>query len=184
MKTARYALVALDANQPDPPQTLAVGPLESVTALIPSSIAQAELRADTAAMLAFARDAVGEVKRQAVKLGSLKAVQRLDVINDMAARMDSLSVRLDAHVAKQQLRRQKKREDALRAELDAALAALSGEPPEPNQDPDLEAPNEEPEEYSRHGYDTADDAPILDPNLYTGISKDPGKPDAGKAHVP
>jgi hypothetical protein len=120
---------------------LAVGPLESVTALIPSSIAQAELRADTAAMLAFARDAVGEVKRQAVKLGSLKAAQRLDMLDDMAARMDSLSVRLDAHMAKQQLRQQKHREDALRAELAAALDALGGEPPDAEQDPDLEAPN-------------------------------------------
>jgi hypothetical protein len=111
MKTPRYALVALDANQPDPPQTLAVGPLDSVTALIPGSIAQAELRADTAAMLAFARNTVGEVKRHALKLGELKAAQRLDMLNDMTARMDSLSVRLDAHVAKQQLRQQKKRED-------------------------------------------------------------------------
>jgi hypothetical protein len=124
MKIPRYALVALDANQPDPPQTLAVGPLESVTALIPSSIAQAELRADTAAMLAFARDAVGEVKRHAVKLGELKSAQRLDMLNDMTARMDSLSTRLDAHLNRQQLHQQKIREDALRAELAAALDAL------------------------------------------------------------
>jgi hypothetical protein len=117
MKIPRYALVALDANQPAPTQALAVGPLADVTALIPGSIAQAELRADTAAMLKFARDAVGEVKRQAVKLDSLKAAQRLDMINDMAARMDSLCARLDAHMSQQQLRQQKKREDALRAEL-------------------------------------------------------------------
>jgi hypothetical protein len=106
-------------------------------------------------MLAFARDAVGEVKRQAVKLDSLKAAQRLDMLNDMAARMDSLGSRLDAHIAKQQLRQQKKREDALRAELKAALDALGGEPPDAEQDPDLEAPDEEPKEYSQHGYDEA-----------------------------
>jgi hypothetical protein len=123
-----------------------------------------QARADDAEALSFLRDSLGEIKRLAGQLATEQAAHRLDMLNDITARMDSLGARLDRHIAKRQKReaerQQKIREDALRAELAAALDAIgaAGEFPtfDPDRDdPNLEKPNEEPEEYSRHGYDSA-----------------------------
>jgi hypothetical protein len=170
--TSRYALVALDANQPEPPKTLAIGPLADVTALIPGSLAQARLRADAAEMLQFARDSVGQIRRQAATLGELKAAHRLDMMVAMCTELDKLSARMDYFLTRQEARALKARQDAARAELCSALDALGrGALPEPSlptpgdadtairddpPDPDLEAPNEDPDDYSLHGYDSVE----------------------------
>jgi hypothetical protein len=158
--TARYALVALDPDQPEPPRTLASGPLSDATKLIPGSLALAQARADADADAKTLREFAAEHQQHAVRLqyveDTLAGVKAdlVQIINDFGDYFSGLKAEHDAE------RQRQAREDTSRAELRAAMDALSPDPDAPVGDahgappaPSLEPPlREEGEDHGAYGY--------------------------------
>jgi hypothetical protein len=157
---SRYALIALDPNQPDPPRTLAVGPLADATQLIPGSLALARARADAIEVAQELQGFTAEQQQHAARLRQIE-----DTLADVKATLQQIiddfcdyfsAIKADREAERHRVAA----EEASRAELRAALDALpdpdldtsQGDYPAPNLEPSLPPPD-----YSEHRYDAAED---------------------------
>jgi hypothetical protein len=151
--TSRYALIALDPNQPDPPRTLAIGPLADATKLIPGSIALAQARADAVKDAQELRDFAAEHRQHAARLQQVEATLA-EVKADLSQIIGDFCDYFSEMKAEREAERQRIAvEEASQAELRAAMDALpvgGDELVEPAVDP-LEGPRHEIDDEEPHG---------------------------------
>jgi hypothetical protein len=152
---SRYALIALDPNQPDPPRALAVGPLADATKLIPSSLALLQARADVDESLSFLQDSARKLQRLAHGLADAKAEYAYQVISRLCDGIAKMTTRLDAYAQREAERQRQARADARKAIEDSlpdpdTPADAVGAYPAPNLEPDLRTQDPEDEGAYRH----------------------------------